>query len=181
MRLRVTVIVIALLASACGGSNLPDVDVFAVAEPSVEVPVEPVLFDGAWEETAEVIRRNAEAGRPTVLNLFASWCAPCRAEAPVLREAIASHPEIGWLGVAHLDLKPKSEGFLAQYDLDELAFPTLWDPTGEIAAAIGSRGLPTTAFFDHEGRLVALHLGILTEPLLAQRVADLAAAAGIEG
>lgn len=160
----------ALLVNACGGAGSElDVHEAAAASPP---PVDAQLVDGGWPEVAAWVAREADAGRPTVVNLFASWCAPCRAEAPLLRTAIAANPDVAWLGVAHSDFRDNAAGFLEEERLD---VASVLDLDGTVAAAVGSRGLPTTAFFDARGRLVYVHQGVLTEPVLAQRLGDLRA------
>lgn len=168
-------LVVVLALSACAsGADVPELDVAAEAAPTPPAR-DADLVDGAWPEAAAWIAREASEGRPTVVNIFASWCGPCRAEAPVLRAAIAAHPDVAFLGIDHLDRKDAGREFL---DEERLEFDaTIFDVTGEVAINVGSRGMPTTAFFDHEGRLVATHTGVLTEQLLAQRLADLEAAA----
>lgn len=175
-RLAVAVLALTLAASACASG--PDRDISAV-EVAAETGAEPpprdaYLVEAGWPEVAAWIAREAEDGRPTVVNLWASWCGPCRAEAPVLRAAIASHPDVAFLGVDHQDRREEGAAFLEE---ERLEFPTVHDLPGAVSTAIGGRGMPTTAFFDHTGRLVAVHTGVLTEQLLAQRLADLEAAA----
>lgn len=166
---------VALLAGcSSAGASGPDVDVFAEAAAEAPAP-DAHLVDAGWPEAAAYIAREAEAGRPVVLNVFAEWCGPCKAEAPVLRDAMAAHPDVTFLGVDHIDKRENGEAFLREEDL---AFDaTLFDVAGDIALNIGSRGMPTTAFFDHEGRLLYTHTGVVTEQMLAQRLADLEAAA----
>lgn len=166
---------VALVACDANG-DLPDVDVASEAAPEAP-PRDAHLFDGSWPEAAAYIAREAEAGRPTVVNVFAEWCGPCKAEAPVLKAAAASHPDVAWLGIDHQDRKEAGEQFLREHPIGFDA--TIYDVGGEVAINVGSRGMPTTAFFDHEGRLVYTHTGVLTEQMLAQRLADLEAAAGL--
>jgi thiol-disulfide isomerase/thioredoxin len=175
-RLVAAALAAALSLSAC--SDAADTELSAVevaAETGAEAPPRDAhLVDAGWPEVAAWIAREADDGRPTVVNLWASWCGPCRAEAPILRAAIDAHPEVAFLGVDHQDRREDGEAFLAE---ERLEFPTVFDLPGDVSRAIDARGMPTTAFFDHTGRLVAVHTGVLTEQLLAQRLADLEAAA----
>jgi thiol-disulfide isomerase/thioredoxin len=157
----------AVLLVACGGG--PEVDAVAAAGPSAP-PRDAELVDGGWPETAAWIAREAERDRPTVVNLFASWCGPCREEAPVLRAAMAEHDEVAWLGIDHLDRRQEGAAFLAEERLDFDA--TIFDVTGDVAAGIGARGMPTTAVFDRDGGLVALHTGPVTEDDLERFLRD---------
>ena len=170
----------AVVASGCGGGSgreLPDVVAAEVASAAGDVEVPPLdadLAPAGWHETAAWIARATEGGRPLVLNVFASWCGPCKDEAPVLRKLAAEMPEVSFLGVAHRDRLEAARAFVREH---ELPFPTLFDLGGEVAPAVGSYGMPTTAFFDGDGRLVGLHVGPLTEDELRDRIGDLVVAA----
>jgi thiol-disulfide isomerase/thioredoxin len=167
-------LVAALLAACSGDAEPPVVDAVAEAAPTPP-PRDAHLAEGGWPEAAAYIAREAAAGRPTVVNIFAAWCGPCRQEAPVLRAAMADHPDVAFLGIDHVDHREDGAAFLAE---ERLAFDaTLFDVAGDVALNVRSRGMPTTAFFDHEGRLVHTHTGILTEGALAERLAELEAAA----
>lgn len=173
----------AVLAAACagadggGGRQLADVVAAEVVATTGEVDVPPRDADLAaagWHETAAWIAREAEAGRPLVLNVFASWCEPCKEEAPILGRLAAELTQVTFLGVAHQDRLDAARGFVREH---ELPYPTLYDFGGEVARAVGSHGMPTTAFFDREGRLVGLHVGPLSEAELRGRIGELVAAA----
>jgi len=186
-RLVGALVVVALSGVSCGGVDSIDVRVVAANVASVEVPPEsPVLHPATWPQAAAWIEMQSDRGRPTVVNFFASWCAPCRAEAPLLRRAIeenggATAGGVAFLGIAHEDLEAAARAFLRDNHLDggsgAVRLDTLFDPQGLIAPQVGGVGLPFTAFFDHRGQLVGTINGVLTETALAQRLADLRAAA----
>lgn len=167
----------ALVLAACGGPQVPDLAV-ADAPSSPAPPWDAHLVEAGWPEMAAFIARENARGRPVVVNYFASWCAPCRAEAPLLRAVANENRDVAFLGVATRDRREDSAAFL---DEEQLTFPTLWDWPGDLADVVEARGMPTTAFFDHEGQLVATHTGLLTEAMLAPRLADLEAAAAAAG
>lgn len=169
------VAVLAVGLPACGeAAGGGGVDAVAAAADTAPAP-DAELVDGSWPDAAAWIAREAERGRPTVVNIFASWCGPCREEAPVLRAAMEAHPEVAFLGVDHLDKRESGAAFLAE---EALAFDaTIFDVAGGVAAAVGSRGMPTTAFFDHTGRLVHTYTGVLTEEMLDEQLARLQAVA----
>ena len=107
-------------------------------------------------------------GKPMVVNLWASWCPPCRREMPVL--ATAQHQE-AWVSFVFVN---QGEGaaavahYLAAEQLD-LA-NVLLDPGTRLGREVGSMGLPTTLFYDAAGRLVDTHLGPLSAATLANKL-----------
>ena len=110
-------------------------------------------------------------GRPTVVNLWATWCPPCRREMPVLQEAQRSHPDVNFVFVNQGESAAQVAAYLARNGLE--LRNVLLDRRGEAAAALGHRALPTTLFFDARGRLVDTRLGELSEASLAHRLASL--------
>jgi len=114
------------------------------------------------------VNLDAYAGRPVVLNLWASWCPPCRREMPVFQQAQAAFPDIAFVMVNQGESAQQARAFLAR---ERLAFnDVLLDPASQAMRAMGSRGLPTTLFFDAQGRLVHTHLGELTMASLKHTV-----------
>jgi len=111
-------------------------------------------------------------GRPTVINLWASWCAPCRVEMPALAAAQAARPDVTFLFVNQGESAATVQRFLQR---EGLTLTGVWlDARSAAGPAAGSDGLPTTLFFDAEGRLVHRHFGLITEAALKARLAGLA-------
>lgn len=135
------------------------------ADPALAPALGSVLTDGGWEEAAAFVARNAEADLPTLINLFASWCGPCVREMPLLNAAAAAEEEVVFLGVAHLDARRDAERFVSEQDV---VFTTILDLDGQVAAAVGGRGLPVTVVFDRNGVLVARAFGELTSQMLEE-------------
>ena len=94
-------------------------------------------------------------GRPRLLNIFASWCAPCIAEAPVLMRLKAAGVPIN--GVAIRDTGPALEAFLARNGnpFDRIGS----DPNSRVQFALGSSGVPESFVIDGQGRIVHQHIG----------------------
>ena len=108
-------------------------------------------------------------GRPVVINLWASWCAPCQREMPALQRAQQQYPGVHFVFANQGESREKVQRFL---DLKGLALDNvLLDAKGELARHFQQRGLPTTFFFDANGALVDARTGELSEATIAQRLA----------
>jgi len=103
---------------------------------------------------------DSQRGHPIVMNLWASWCPPCRREMPVLAQAQTDYPGVRFLMINQGESAQTVAEFVQSQGLtfDHL----LLDPQSAAMRAAGARALPTTLYFDTNGRLVEAHLGELT-------------------
>lgn len=104
-------------------------------------------------------------GGPVVVNLWATWCPPCRREMPVLEQAQTAYPDVRFVLVNQGEDLPTILRFLEHEGLD--LSDVLLDPANRTMQVTGARGLPTTLFFDAEGQLVDSHMGELTRASLS--------------
>ena len=104
-------------------------------------------------------------GKPVVLNFWASWCDPCKSEAPLLRDAQRRLTAAGGtvLGVTYRDAAPDSQAFVRRF---RLTFPSVRDVDGKLARDYGTRGLPETFVIDGEGRVVDVKRGAVDAQFL---------------
>lgn len=109
-----------------------------------------------------------QQGAPMVINLWATWCAPCRVEMPDLAQAQQRHPGIRFVFVNQGESPQVVRRWLEQqpYALRNV----LLDPQQQTLRAAGSSGLPTTLFVDAQGRVVERHFGPLSAASLAGRL-----------
>jgi cytochrome c biogenesis protein CcmG/thiol:disulfide interchange protein DsbE len=114
------------------------------------------LLDGGRSAFEE--RLDALEGRPVVINKWASWCGPCRAEFPAFQQVATERGrEIAFLGVNSGDKRPAAERFLAERPIP---FPSYEDPNEAIARAIKApANYPMTVFLDARGRTAFIHAG----------------------
>jgi cytochrome c biogenesis protein CcmG/thiol:disulfide interchange protein DsbE len=114
-------------------------------------------------ETEAYERRLAALrGYPVVVNVWASWCGPCRFEFPALQKASATYGKrVAFLGVDNQDSDDAAKTFLGEAPL---SYPSYTDPNSTIADSIGAgRGLPDTAFYSRDGSLCYLRSGPYSE------------------
>jgi thiol-disulfide isomerase/thioredoxin len=105
-------------------------------------------------------------GRPLVINLWATWCPPCRREMPVLQQAQNERDDVVFLFVNQGESPGTVTTFLATAGLD--LSHVLFDGSGRVAQQVGSQALPTTLFYDAQGQLIGSHLGELSRASLAR-------------
>ncbi len=106
-------------------------------------------------------------GKVVVLNVFASWCPPCRAEAPLLakEQPILARHNATLVGVTYEDLSTASEQFARKY---HISFPVLRDVSGNFARSYGVDGVPETFVINRKGQVQALNRAQLTAQWLNQ-------------
>ena len=119
------------------------------------------------------------AGQPMVVNLWATWCPPCRREMPVLAAGQAGNPSVTFVFVNQGESKDEVTDYLQQEGLQ--MHNVMLDSFSGVSQATGARAMPTTLFFDRDGRLVDTHMGELTGAGLAQKLKRFGKVAGPAG
>ena len=116
-------------------------------------------------------------GHPVVVNLWASWCGPCRLELPFFqRQAIKRGARVAFLGVNSNDNRADARKLGARYPMP---YPSIEDRRLAVAGDYGAPGLPATAFYDARGKRVLVHQGGFTsEDQLAAEIERYALAGG---
>ncbi|HEV2770352.1 MAG TPA: TlpA disulfide reductase family protein [Solirubrobacteraceae bacterium] len=124
---------------------------------------------GLVDATADDVEARLQElrGTPVVLNKWASWCGPCRTEAPFFQQAVARYGDrVAFVGVNSGDDRDSARAFLRDLPV---AYPSFFDPDEEIAEAVGApRGYPITVFLTARGERF-VHQGAYATP---QRLAE---------
>lgn len=176
---------ILVLTAACGGDGpITTQDGFVSGDgaltwlPAGERPMAPEISGpDLADPTEQVISLADYRGTIVVLNVWGSWCGPCREEAPDL---VAAAEKLGeraqFLGLNTRDLDPApAQAFGRAF---EVSYPNIYDPRGELLLEFSDlppNGIPSTVVIDAEGKVAARIIGTVTESTLIGLVEDVEA------
>lgn len=129
------------------------------------VPFSLQLFDGAAFSLADA------KGKVVVVSFWASWCVPCREEAPLLEATWRAYRDRGvvFVGVNFQDDEQAARAFISEFGL---TFPNGQDPGSRIAVDYGVYGIPELFFISGDGRIAAKHIGLIGRASLAARIEE---------
>ncbi len=102
-------------------------------------------------------------GRPVLINFWATWCPPCRAEMPELLEAARDYPDLVMLAVNVSESPAEVSQFAEQFRMD---VPVVIDPTGTISDRYNITGLPTSVFLDADGTISSVRPGAINRAVI---------------
>lgn len=173
---RVIVIAVAVALVALGAIlvravvNSSDARGFPAQAAAGELPAAPAFdletLDGTGRVTSEDLR-----GSVAVVNFWASWCDPCKDEAPLIEELWRTDGEpkgVIFLGIDTQDLREDAREFAQTYGL---TYPLVYDEGGAVARRWGVGAFPETFVLDREGRAVAWFPGVVTAEGLREAIA----------
>jgi cytochrome c biogenesis protein CcmG/thiol:disulfide interchange protein DsbE len=123
------------------------------------------FFDGyEWQNRPEASLSDFE-GKIVVLNFWASWCVECYLEAELLEETWQAYADkdVVFLGVAYIDVEPKSKAYLEQFNV---TYPNAPDLRSTISSKYEVTGVPETFFIDKDGQVAQIKIGPVDEAYL---------------
>lgn len=176
----VGVAVASIALTACGSGNAADTEQGYVAGDGSIVVLAPdqrqpapaisgTALDGSTIDIADYL------GKVVVLNVWASWCAPCRAEAPGLQAASQELADRGvqFVGLNTRDSSASADGFVKSFGV---TYPSIVDQDGRLQLRFGDslppQAIPSTVVIDSQGRVAARALGKVSEDSLRGIVED---------
>lgn len=174
VRLAMVAATFALAVAACSSSGGSADDSTAPAtasegagEAAAQLPAVEIALAGGAGTTTLADRLD---GRPLVVNFFASWCPPCRAEMPDLQALhVQTEGEVDFFGVALQDAEEDSADLIEEVGT---TYPWGLDPDGQLYAAVGAFAMPTTLFISADGEVLRQANGALSADQLRDAVAD---------
>lgn len=107
-------------------------------------------------------------GQPVVINIWASWCPPCRREMPALMRAEQQFPQVRFMLINLQENRETVQQYLREQQLNFQH--VLLDPEGKVASHYGVQGVPATLFFSSDGQLNSIHFGELSVAILQQGI-----------
>jgi cytochrome c biogenesis protein CcmG/thiol:disulfide interchange protein DsbE len=166
LRSFVAVFAVVITTASCAGGDA--IGVFNITGRPASVPAAQLTATSAAEFQRILVGLR---GKPVLVNIWASWCVPCRAEAPILRRAAQETTgEVVFLGVDAKDGSTEGQAFLDEFSI---RYPNLADEAGAIPQLVGMRGYPTTIAIDRTGKVRGSSFGGLTENRLAALLAEI--------
>jgi len=146
--------------------TIPDLGSFSAATGDVAPDFSLDLLDGTPFRLSDHLEND---GRPVLLNLWASWCAPCREEMPALDAAAAEHPDVFFLGVAVEDDPTAAAAFAEEVGV---SYALAIDESERVGRRYPSPGLPATFLISSQGEIVRTVFGALDEADVAELISD---------
>ena len=150
---------LALQGTLSGSRNPNQLPSVLIGKPAPDVPL-PLLQNSRAELALDAYR-----GQPLLVNFFASWCAPCRAEAPALDHL---SKQISIIGIAYKDRPQDTQKFLQQYGNPFVAIGR--DDDGRAGMAWGVYGVPETYLIAPSGQIKWRHAGPLTSDVITNQL-----------
>lgn len=106
------------------------------------------------------IRLSEQVGEVVMINFWASWCAPCREEMPLLDNLYGKYRDLGFT-ILGINLDENRDDAAKVLEQIPVSFPVLFDPKSEISRLYDVRAMPTTILIDRDGNVRALHKGYM--------------------
>ena len=162
----------ALVLSGCSGGGS------STAEESFVVGsgVQTFINEGSRVKAPELsgmtltgVNYTREPGKVAVVNVWASWCSPCRAEAPTLASLANKYTDVAFIGILTRDNPANAEAFARRF---KLPYPTIIDDSILIGfkGSLAANAIPTTVILDKKGNVAARISGVITVASLSQLI-----------
>jgi thiol-disulfide isomerase/thioredoxin len=151
-KLSITAIALSFLLTGCASGNAPS-EIIKKSDRKTAPHLTGVTLDGGTYDV--------QPDKVTVINVWASWCAPCRAETPILVDMAEKNPQIQFVGIVTRDNISAAKAFAARFNMK---YPTFVDDSliNKFQGSIPANGIPTTLVIDKSGQVAARISGATT-------------------
>ena len=141
-----------VVLTGCGSASAPESVIKEAARKSAPKLFGATLDGGIYE---------MQPNKTTVINVWASWCAPCRAEAPLLVDFATKNPQLQFIGIVTRDNISAAKAFANRFNMK---YPTFVDDAliNKFQGSIPANGIPTTLIIDSNGKVAARISGATT-------------------
>lgn len=164
----------ALLPALLAGTTIWGAGVLALSVPDLTQKLPSLSLASLQGGTIDLAEFQ---GKPTVVNLWATWCPPCVREMPVLHQAQLANPSVNFVFLNQGESRERVSGWLEARKLP--LRNVLLDSKGQALTAFNQRGLPTTLFFDARGQLVSTRTGELSSATLMEKLQTLSSSGSV--
>lgn len=163
------------LTSGTNNQTLPSV---LINKPAPEYPTEPLIGLKVDGVQVPAITKEMTNGNVTLVNVWASWCVPCRQEHPVLYKLAQERKDIMLVGINYKDKTPNALRFLGALGNPYSAVSI--DPAGAASIDWGVYGIPETYVLNRAGAIILKHVGPISDQIMAKKIMPVVEEALIE-
>lgn len=171
----IAVIFFKQLTSGTNNQTLPSV---LINKPAPAYPTEPLVGLKVNGIQVPAISKNMTNGNVTLVNVWASWCVPCRQEHPVLYKLAQERKDITLVGINYKDKTPNALRFLGALGNPYSAVSI--DPAGAASIDWGVYGIPETYVLNRSGEIILKHVGPISDQIMADKIMPVVEKALIE-
>lgn len=132
--------------------------------------VAPILMQAASADSEFNIKNHQ--GKVVYVDFWASWCTPCRASFPFMKQLVEQHGDELVIAAINVDSdREAADTFLQAFDVN---FDIHYDPEGKLAESFDVKGMPTSYLFNRSGQLIGTHIGFRNKDIdkLSTAIAD---------